>query len=197
MPQRDYYSICAEDLVFGYDIQEIDCDEKKIIIFDFPNNWKKFKNSMMMMSENNNVKNCHKSVFHLPSDDLITKDGNYLLKIGVEKNIDEVTIELEFFGDYGYQLDWPLYQYLYHLFVCAICIGLLIGIFVVLIFFRKEMGKMQYCMTMLMIVYMLEEWSLFIEIEYMRSEGIIIPDLVPFINVVSSFRGAMARYVVL
>jgi len=196
LPQRNHYSKCAEDLVFGYEIQEIDCDEKKIIIFDFPNyNWKKFKNSMM--SENNNVKNCHKSVFHLPTDDLITKDGNYLLKIGVEKNIDEVTIELEFFGDYGYQLDWPFYQYLYHLFVCALCIGLLIGIFVVLIFFRKEMGKMQYCMTMLMMVYMLEEWSLFIEIEYMRSEGIIIPDLVPFINVISNFRGALARMFVL
>jgi len=59
------------------------------------------------------------------------------------------------------------------------------------------MGKMQYCITMLMIVYMLEEWSLFIEIEYMRSEGIIIPDLVPFINVVSNFRGALARMLVL
>merc|ERR1712038_557944 len=36
-----------------------------------------------------------------------------------------------------------------------------------------------------------------IEIEYMRSEGIIIPDLVTFINVISNFRGALARMLVL
>ena len=49
-------------------------------------------------------------------------------------------------------------------------------------------------MTMFMIVFTLEEWSIFIEFEYIRSNGDIIPNLMSFINVVSSFRGALARY---
>ena len=137
LPHQTDNSKCSdENLVFG--IQEIDCE--KIVMFH--SKWKKFK----LTSENNNVnKNCHKRVLHLSTEDLINKDGNYLLEIRVEKNDtnDDVTIELEFFGDYGYQIDWPLYQYLYHLFLCALCFGLLIGIFVVLVFLRKDMGKMQ------------------------------------------------------